>query len=304
MLTQQARARGAAEDSMPLAQLAALQQRQTARRSERTAKREQVGLADRPDSAEVQPGLQRAAQQGQAGHKPQHGDLQEPGLASRQSSGGVGPAPALLPGGALTGIEVPGSSMAHAAAALPPQIPPSQQTRLGDRVLSAPPAAGAQLPDLAQLQAGSPRGAPPGPAPLQQKHQGLGSLQFGQAQHRQGQQPPVASAAPPLPFSAWAPASQETLNHPDNMGDIYVECDLCKKWRHLPQGHQVGSSACLKAACAPHQFGCCCPRLAYPPAGQTSGKDPAAMAVSQRGKEAPAGRSQWLVVKTAAVCRW
>ena len=238
VLAQQSRARGAAEDSMPLAQLAALQQRQAAKRSGCLAKREQLASADRPDSAEVQPGLQRAAQQRQAGHGPQQGDLQEPALASQQSSDGVGPASALLLGGALTGIEVPGSSKSHAAAALPPLIPPSWQTRLRDRVLSAPQAVAAQLPEPAQLPAGSVPGAPQGPVPLQQKQQGLGSLQ---AQHGQGRQPPMASAADPLPFSAWAPASQETLNHPDNMGDIYVECDLCKKWRHLPKGHQVGS---------------------------------------------------------------
>ncbi len=241
VLAQQARARGAAEDSMSLAQLAALKKRQAAKRSGCTAKQEQVGLTGRPGSAEVQPGLQRAAQQSQAGSKPQQGDHQEPALAGQQASKGGGSAPASLLGGALTGIDVPGSSKAHAAAALPPQIPRSWHTRLGDRVLSAPQADAAQLPEVAQLQAGPALGALRGPAPLQQKQQGLGSLHTGQAQHGQGQQPPVASAVPPLPLSAWAPASQETLNHPDNMGDIYVECDLCKKWRHVPKGHEVGS---------------------------------------------------------------
>ena len=243
MVAQQARARGAAEDNMPLAQLAALQQRQAARRSGCTAKRGQGGFAGRPGSAEVQPGLQRAAHQRQAGHQPQQGDLREPAIASSQgqSSEGVGLAPALLHDGALTDCEVPGSSKAHAAAALPPSMPPDWQTRLGDTVLSAPQAVAAQLPELAQLQDGSALGGPQGPAPRQKKKQGLGSLHCGQAQHGQGQQPLAASAAPLLSFSAWAPASQETLNHPDNLGDIYVECDLCKKWRHLPKGHQVGS---------------------------------------------------------------
>ena len=236
VLAQQVRARGAAEDSMPLAQLAALHQRQAARRSGCTAGPKRVGSAGRPGSAEIQRGMQRAAQERLAGSEPQQGVLQEPAPASQQSSEGVGPLPPLLLGGALTGIEVPGSSKAHAAAALPPQILLNRQTRLGSKAVAA------QLPELTQLQAGSAGGVPPEPAPLlQQKQQGLGSLYFGQAQHEQGQQALAGPAAPQAPLSAWAPASQETLNHPDNMGDIYVEYDLCKKWRHLPKGHEVGS---------------------------------------------------------------